>query len=397
MMSWQLYAGYYGLMERVLEVKSRGGELVATFPGVPPGFEVVLCPLAAHTFQMQGGPADGATAVFQTNDAGQVTAVLVGGDYEFTRLAGPPPASDIATGQGLLAPEWALDAEKEAAFAGLLAEIVAVADGRVLNYQLPYPKHEFLQYVAAQDAVIFHGSGKPDIEEFLTRRTSTELNDKSGRGNVQGIYGTHDALWPLFFAVVDRARITGSIRNGFSTFRNRQGEELRVYDFSINQEWLDKEPWRVGTLYFLPREPFRRLPCTAEGGLSNEWVSELPLKPLARLTIEPEDFPFLHQIGGHDDSELVQLGAWHDEVLTAVTAATFAPETIHMQLAYTHELGLRLLDFIPLSQKYFPAATYTLRFLPGGEVWYDFSGPPAVMQVMKDQLEKKFGSLESNA
>lgn len=396
MMTWQQYAGYYGLMEKVLEVKGRNGELVATFPGVPPGFEIVLCPLAAHSFQMHGGPADGSTAVFQTDDAGQVTAVLVGGDYEFTRLAGPPPASGILTGQGLLAPEWTLDAEKEVAFSALLAEIMEAGDGRLLEYQLPYPKHEFLQFVAAQDVVIFHGSGQADIAEFLTRRTSMELSDKSGRGNVQGIYGTHDALWPLFFAVVDRARITGSIRNGFSTFRNRQGEELRVYNFSINQEWLDKEPWRTGTLYFLPREPFRRLPFTAEGGLSNEWVSELPLKPLARLTIEPEDFPFLHQIGGHDDSELLQLKVWQDEVLTAVTDAVFSPETIHMKLAYTGELGPRLLAFIALSQKYFPTATYTVRFQPGGEVWYDFSGPPAAMQVMEDRLAEKFGPLESN-
>ncbi|MCL4264900.1 MAG: hypothetical protein KJ069_16890 [Anaerolineae bacterium] len=397
MMSWQLYQGYYCLMEKVLEVKTRGEELVATLPGVPPGFEVVLCPLAAHTFQMHGGPADGATAVFQTNDAGQVTAVLVGGAYELTRLDGPPPASAYPTGQGLLAPQWTLDGAKQAAFSALLAEIVGVGGGRLLEYQLPYPKHEFLQYVAAQEVVIFHGSGEPDIDEFLTRRTSMELNDKSGRGNVQGIYGTHDALWPLFFAVVDRPRITGSIRNGFSTFRNGQGEELRVYDFSINHEWLDKEPWRTGTLYFLPRDTFRRMPLTAAGGLSNEWVSEVPLRPLARLHIEPEDFPFLHQIGGHDDSELLQLATWQDEVVTAVTDATFSPETIHMKLAYTSERGSHLLEYISLSQKYLPAATFTLRFQPGGEVWYDFSGPPAAMQVMKDRLAEKVGPLESNA
>jgi hypothetical protein len=220
-----------------------------------------------------------------------------------------------------------------------------------------------------------------------------ELKDKSGRGNVQGIYGTHDALWPLFFAVVDRAKISGSIRNGFSTFRNSHDEEIRVYNFSINKDWLDKKPWRVGTLYFLPRATFRRMPFTAEGGLSNEWVSEVPLKPMARLVIEPEDFPFLHQIGGHDDSELLQLGASGEQVLTAVTDVTFSAETIHMKLAYTSEWGANWLAYITLARKYLPAATFALRFQPDGEVWYDFAGPPAAMQVMKDRLEEQLGSL----
>jgi len=315
--------------------------------------------------------------------------VLVAGEYEFTRLSGAPAVTDIPTGQGLLAPQWTLDVEKEAAFAALLAEIVGEADGRTLAYQLPYPKYEFLQYAADQEVVIFHGSGKPDIDEFLTRRTSMELNDKSGRGNVQGIYGTHDALWPLFFAIVDRPRITGSIRNGFSTFRNNQGQELRIYNFSINQEWLDKEPWRTGTLYFLPRDLFRRMPLTAGGGESNEWVSEVPLRPLARLRIEPEDFPFLHQIGGHDDSELARLSAWQEEIMTAVTEFICTSESIHMKLAYSAHIGSLLLQYFPLAQKFLPAAEFTLRFLPGDEVWYDFSGPPAVMQVVQARLEKK--------
>lgn len=393
MTSRQIYEGYYGFMGMVLEVKSDGNNLLAAFPGTPPGFEIAFHPLIeAHTFRMSGGPADGATAVFLTNDEGATIGVLVGGDYEFTRLDGLPPDSDIPTGQGLLPPEWVMDAEKEKAFTELLAEIIEGGDGRLLNYQLPYPKYEFLQYVAAQELIIFHGSGQPDIDQFLTHRTSVEFFDKSGRGNVQGIYGTHDGLWPLFFAIVDRPRISGSIRNGFSTFHNSQGDEIRVYNFSINKNWLDKEPWRIGTLYFLPRQTFRRMPLTTEGGESNEWVSEVPLKPLARMTIEPEDFPFLHQIGGHDDSELLQLGTLGDKLMTAVTHANFSLETLSLKLAYTAELGMLLLEYIPLAQKYQPTANFTLRFQPDGEVWYDFSGAPAVMQVMKTQVEKQIAN-----
>lgn len=381
------YEGFYNLMEVTVEVIQKEDRLLVRFPGTPPGFEVRLSPLAeADTFRMDGGPADGATAVFRSDTDGHVNGIVVGGEYELARLAGPPPAPDVPTGQGLLAPTWDLDEGREAAFSALVDEILTQADGRVLAYRLPYPKHEFLQYAAARNVFIFHGSGKPDIDEFTTRRTSMELNDKSGRGNVQGIYGTDDGLWPLFFAVVDREKISGSIRNGFSKFRNEAGEEINIYHFSINREWLDKAPWRTGMLYFLPRATFRRMPATVEGGESNEWVSEVPVRPLARLVIAPEDFLFLHQIGGHDDSEFLRLQALGKEIMTAVTEATFSPDTLTARLDYSAALGTILLEYIPLMQKYVPTARLVLRFEAEGDVWYEFTGPPAVIQVMQNRL-----------
>jgi len=37
-------------------------------------------------------------------------------------------------------------------------------------------------------------------------------------------------------------------------------------------------------------------------------ASPVHVKPLARLEIRPEDFPFLSQIRGHDDSRLAEYG-----------------------------------------------------------------------------------------
>lgn len=385
------YAGWYTMPGYTIEVRAIDTGLVVAFPGAPPGFEAPLHPLAApHTFRLLGGPVDGATVVFQLTEAGTAGSVTVGGEYELT-ATDPPVPPTIPTGQGLIAPPLVLDAAKEAAFEALIAAILA-ADGALVSYELPYPKHEFLQYAAERDLFIFHGSGKPDIDEFLTRRTSTELRDRSGRGNVQGIYGTHDGLWPLFFAIVDRAKISGSIRNGFSVYSDQAGAEVRVYNFSINQEWLDRAPWRTGMLYFLPRAPFRRLPLTAEGSLSNEWVSETPLRPLARMVIDPADFPFLDQIGGHDDSQLLRFGELGERVLAAVVAAEEAGDVLQMQLAYTPELAAVLPEYIALAHDFYPSSGQTLRFLPGGAVWFDFAGPPAVMQVMRDQVAGKLST-----
>lgn len=387
---FETYAGYYTLMEMTVRLFVQDGQLLAEFPGVPPGFEVVLQPLeAAHTFRMMGGPADGTTAVFQTNGSDEIVSVLVGGEHELVRQDGPPTQPEYPTGQGLPPPELLLDADKEAAFARLLDEMLTARDGRLQSYDLPWPKHEYLQYVALQNKVIFHGSANPDIAEFSTKRTSMELNDKSGRGNVQGIYGTHDDLWPMFFAITNRDKITGSIRNGFSTYRRADGTEIRVYNFSINKDWLDKDPWRTGMMYFLPRETFRRMPISLEGGESNEWVSEVSVRPLAKMVIEPEDFPFLAQVGGHDDSELIALGEMGQQITAVVTEHHLQDERLIMKLNYSPEIGTLLLSYIPILQKFIPTAEINLRFAPENEVFYEFAGPPAVMQVMLDRLEKE--------
>lgn len=386
---FEAYVGYYSLMEMTVRIFEENGRLLSEFPGVPPGFEVTLEPLAAkHNFKMHGGPADGTTAVFQVDDNGQIVGMIVGGEHELVRQDGPPPEPEYPTGQGLHAPELVLDDEKEAAFASLLDEMLTARDGRLQRYDLPYPKHEYLQYVALQDKVIFHGSANHEIEEFSTKRTSTEINDKSGRGNVIGIYGTHDGLWPMFFAVTNRQKITGSIRNGFSTF-SKDDEEIRVYHFSINKDWLDQDPWHTGMIYFLPRETFKRMPVSVEGGESNEWVSEVPLKPLAKMLIEPEDFPFLDQVGGHDDSELIALGEMGKRITAVTLEHKVENERLIMKLDYSPAIGQLLLEYIPIMQKFIPTAQVNLRFEPEDGVYYEFAGPPAVMQVMLERLETK--------
>ena len=387
---FEAYVGYYSLAEMTLKLFEQNGRLLVDFPGVPPGFEVVLEPLETeHHFRMHGGPVDGTTSVFQLNEAGEVVGIVVGGEHELTRVDGPPPEPEYPTGQGLHPPELVLDGEKEAAFNALLDEMLTTRDGRLVAYDLPYPKHEYLQYVALQNKVIFHGSSNHEIEEFSIKRTSMEMQDKSGRGNVIGIYGTHDGLWPMFFAVTNRQKITGSIRNGFSTFRKEDGEEIRVYQFSINKDWLDKEPFHTGMIYFLPRETFKRMPVSVEGGESNEWVSEVPLKPLAKMIIEPADFPFLDEVGGHDDSELIALGEMGKQITAVTTEHKVEDERLVMKLEYSKEIGELLLAYIPMLQKFIPTAQITLRFEPEDGVYYEFVGPPAVMQVMVSRLEEK--------
>lgn len=254
-MDYQDYAGFYymfGFQMNVLEVE---GRLAAAVPYVPAGFEIYLEPLTPQEnggdhFRMQGGPLDGSLAEFLRGEDGSVRAIRVE-QFELTRLT-PDQAAGLSMVKRLIAPPLRLTPEKQAAFQSLLDETLASSVGGAFDYILPYPKYEFVQYAMAQEVYIFHGSNNRTIDVFIPTRTSVELYDRRGIGNQQAVYGTHDGLWSMFFAVVDRARLRGSIRNGVMYFHNQSGERLAIYNFSINQEQLHEKPWTAGALYFLP-------------------------------------------------------------------------------------------------------------------------------------------------
>ena len=379
--------GHYAFDTFAFEVVELGDGLGARMFGAPEGFEIPLAPTPDPlTFVLQGGPAPGAPATFEV-DGDQVVRINVAGQLTLERLDGPPALPE-PHGQGLFAPAFSPSADQMAAFDALLAEVDAGAAGEI-EWSLPYPKHEFLRYAAGLDRYIFHGSGDLDIEEFVPRRDSTESFDRSGRGNVMGIYGTHDGLWPMFFAVVDRSRIEGSIRNGFMTLDGPDGEQARMYNFSVTRENLPDRPFRPGMLYILPRETFTRIPLMEGGPPSEEWASEVPVTPLARLPLEPEDFPFLDDIGGHDDGPVIELSRTSREIYDAVTAAAEVEGGFAMRLDWSEELAERVMAWVPMMRHFFPGVRLVLRFEVDDSVWLDYFGQPATNEMLRQGLRRR--------
>jgi hypothetical protein len=194
----------------------------------------------------------------------------------------------------------------------------------------------------------------------------------------------------MFFAIVDRGQLTGSIRNGVAYHENDAGEQLAAYQFSINKEMLPKQPLREGTMYFLPRATFRRLPISDEA-MSNEWASETAVKPIARLLLQPEDFPFLAQIGGHDDSELLRLGELGKLIFENTTDYEPLAKGYALKLDWNEDVTTNIIEYITLLREFMPQTAVGLRFEPDdGDVWFDLEGAPAYQQNLKDRLEAKF-------
>lgn len=203
----------------------------------------------------------------------------------------------------LTRPGGDLDEGTRSAFDALLQAILRTGGCPTIQFALPQPKWQFLCYAADHCDIALHGSGNPNIDRFEPRQS----NDLNEFGNQKAVYAASDGLWAMFFAIVDRDRVS-SITNACVRVADPTGTfHGPYYVFSVSQSALPGKPWRTGTVYLLPRKPFINQPPMPFG--PNEvHIAQLasfePVEPLAKLTVTPEDFPFLTQIRGHDDQRL---------------------------------------------------------------------------------------------
>lgn len=200
-------------------------------------------------------------------------------------------------------PGGELSDDARVAFDALLDSALDAGDCPTISFTLPWAKWQFLCHVADQRDIALHGSGDPGIAQFEPRQSI----DLSEFGNQKAIYAASDGLWAMFFAVVDRDRV-GSITNACIRVEEESGAvHGPLYLFSVSQSALASQPWRTGTVYLLPRQTFIAQPPMDFGSnkvYAAQLASFVPVQPLAKLTVAPEDFPFLSQIRGHDDRRL---------------------------------------------------------------------------------------------
>jgi hypothetical protein len=200
-------------------------------------------------------------------------------------------------------PGASFDATTQQAFDALLDATLTAGGCATIEYTLPYPKWQFLCYLADQRNVALHGSGNPNISLFVPRQS----NDLNEFGNQKAVYAASDGIWAMFFAIVDRERVE-SITNACVTLADEAGALYGpYYVFSVSKSALPGQPWRAGTVYLLPRRAFITQSPMAFGDYQvhiAQLASFEPVRPLAKLSLAPQDFPFLAQIRGHDDQRL---------------------------------------------------------------------------------------------
>ncbi len=195
--------------------------------------------------------------------------------------------------------------EAIAAFDALYDTAIAAGPSAVIDYTLPWPRWQFIAHVADTRGVVVHGSQNPDIAIFEPRKS----NDAHPFGDRAAVFGSTDGLWSMYYAILDRATYPMLLLNAAVRVEGedgRLGEPL--YFFSISNSALAQEPYAPGMIYFLPAEGFESMAPIMAGSTRihvAQNASLSPVRPLARIAVRPEDFPFLAQMRGHDD-ETVQ-------------------------------------------------------------------------------------------
>jgi len=374
--------GTYLLGVEPLIVAEQDGDLVLSALGVPPEFAARIVENGGG-FRVEGGPLDGAVLTFA--DGEPCPGGVIAGTFEFTRA---PAGASLPGGRGLLAPPLDLSSREIALYRELLAEIERGPDGAWLELE-ERPRWRFVEWLTRQQKVIFHGSPKPDIDVFAPVRSSVEIMDHAGTGNLAAVYGTPFGLWAMWFAVLERSGLEGSIRNGVTRWTDRSGGELDAYHFSVHHEHVGGDIWRSGTLYLLPREPFRPNSFLPGGPDTGEWASPQEVEPLKRLAVDPDDFPFLDQVGGHDDTELIRAGRLSDVVLDHVRRARRMPGGLELALDWDDSLAAVFDDYLETARTFTPDVERRLTRVDADGALLAVRGAAGFLQSLEGSLAKR--------
>lgn len=228
-------------------------------------------------------------------------------EWFFNPEAAPPPgivgtkeevASECFNQLFLKAPEPNIGLSAIRGFRDIIQEQLDTSSANLLDYNSLYPKYEFLRYLSHDDNYVFHGSKNPNLTVLEPR----EQIDWNGNA-LKAVFGTRDVIWPLYFALLDRHVLSGSIRNGCFIVERLPSQWECFYFFSVNRESLHSNIWSDGFIYILSGKTF--YPTTSGTVHFDEWASEEPVPVVAKLPVSPSDFPFLHQVSGHEESESI--------------------------------------------------------------------------------------------
>jgi hypothetical protein len=121
-----------------------------------------------------------------------------------------------------------------------------------------------------------------------------------------------------------------------------------------------------------------------EQSFSNEWASREPVEPWAKLYLKPQDFPFLDQIGGHDDGIILRAQSLTETLKAGAIGASLAGERFTISLPNTAEMADALEAWIEIQSVLMPAARFGREESEAGLTMVIDDLPPAFQQVLKD-------------
>jgi hypothetical protein len=179
-------------------------------------------------------------------------------------------------------PELDLDAVAAACEA-----LWARAAGGPLDHPLPVPKWAFLQYLVDHHGLLLHGSHTAGIDVLRP------VSHSWGGGRISdqpGVFAVGHALMAMYFGTMDRTKVP-NLSNGLYQLTAPDSTTLPGFHLATDFVALSGRPFVEATVYVLPPDTFSML---------GELTSLVPVRPLASVPIEPQDFPLLEDLWGSD-------------------------------------------------------------------------------------------------
>ncbi len=161
---------------------------------------------------------------------------------------------------------------------------------------LPIEKWRFLTYLCDHKGLLAHGSNLTDLTELIP--VAKQRGDLSEFGNATQIFASPDALWAMWFALLNRNMQYAGTANGCGRYVDEQGRDYKRYWFAIAHENITEgQPLADGMIYLVRPDHFRD-----KNG--EEWGSKENVTPIAKLAVSPEDWPLADAILGFERERL---------------------------------------------------------------------------------------------
>jgi hypothetical protein len=178
--------------------------------------------------------------------------------------------------------------------------------------QAPHvPAWAWLSWLSDTQGFVAHGTGPSDITVFEPRQS----NDTGWFGNRKAVYAASDAVWAMFFAIMNRPTVPMRIVNSAISVWKNGKLEPRYFFGASGAALTQVNAFREGWVYLLPSVGFEREP--ADDSLGFEFESHHlacldSVRPAFRVPVRPIDFPFLDRIHAYTEDELVACAAGPD-------------------------------------------------------------------------------------
>lgn len=163
-----------------------------------------------------------------------------------------------------------------------------------------WSKPELLNYLCDFRGFVAHGSNFGDFESLVP--VPNPNRDISEFGSRDYVFASPDALWAMWFAVLDRKVLHHGTANDCRPVERNGTAVAKSYWFAVDERDLKdgSRPLTNGFMYLLKGYDFPH-------HNAQEWGSAEPVKPLTVIPVTPMDFPFADAILGYDAELLMRL------------------------------------------------------------------------------------------